>query len=63
MNEIFFFFEPRNNVKVKHIESNKPREIYHASIVLFQTMSEIDLNKIFTIMDHFINMDGWFIKL
>ena len=33
-----------NQEKVKHIESYKPRERYQENIVLFQTMSEIDLN-------------------
>ena len=38
------FSELRKNAKIKPIESYKPGERYQADIVLFQTMSKIDLN-------------------
>ena len=45
MKNLIKSYKPRKNAKVKPIESYKPRERYQAYIVLFLTMSEIDLNK------------------
>ena len=39
-----FFFWTKKNAKLKHIEYKKPRERYQANIILFETISEIDLN-------------------
>ena len=50
LNEVLFYFGPRKNVNVKHIESYKPRESYHADIVFLPNYVWDGFKNIFTIL-------------